>query len=69
LFKENRLLKLEGAAAIESHRPCFSECPAWFAPKAVDEYEIWTYADDPRGNFRVLIDRKTGTMFLSDYQV
>jgi hypothetical protein len=69
LFTRNRLQKLEGAAAVESHQPCFSECPAWFAPKPIDEYEVWRYADAPRGNFRVLIDKKTGAMFLSDYQI
>jgi hypothetical protein len=30
---------------------------------------VWGYADDPLSNFRVLIDRQTGTMFLSDYQL
>ncbi len=69
LFRENRFLRLEGAAAVESKSLCFSTCPAWFAPKAIEEYDVWGYADEPRGNFRVLIEKKTGTMFVSDFQV
>jgi len=69
LFSENRLVKLGGAAAAESKRLCFGECPVWFAPKPVEQYEVWGYAEEPKGNFRVLIDRDTGTIFLSDFQV
>jgi hypothetical protein len=69
LFRQNRLAKLEGPAAAEAKRLCFPECPAWFAPKSVDEYEVWRYADEPSSNFRLLIDRTTGTIFLTDFQV
>ena len=46
-----------------------AECPSWFAPKPLTEYEIWTYADDASSNFRLLIDKQTGHIFLADYQV
>ena len=69
LFSENRLVKLDGPAAAESKRLCFSQCPAWFAPKSVEHYEVWGYAEEPKGNFRVLIDRDTGAIFLTDFQV
>ena len=69
LFSQNRLAKLEGPAAAEAKRLCFPECPAWLAPKSVDEYEVWEHADEPGRKFRVLIDRNTGTIFLTDFQV
>ena len=61
--------KLQDAEAAVATRPCFAECPSWFAPKPLTEYEIWTYADDASGNFRLLIDKQTGHIFLADYQV
>jgi hypothetical protein len=69
LFAANRLVKLDARAAAEAKRDCVPECPAWFAPKPGEEYDVWGYADEPRGNFRVLIDRHTGTIFLTDYQL
>jgi hypothetical protein len=69
LFAQNRLVKLEGRAAAEAKELCFQECPAWFAPKSIENYDVWTYADEPNSNFRVLIDKTTGAMFLTDYQV
>ncbi len=47
----------------------FGEAPEWFAPKSVDEYEVWAYADEPKGNFRVFVHKQTGNLFLTDYQV
>ena len=69
LFAGNRLRKLQDAETANATRPCFGECPSWFAPKPLKEYEIWVYADDPNSNFRVLIDTETGHIFLADYQV
>ena len=69
IFSQNRLRQLQDAEAAAATRPCFGECPAWFAPKPFTEYEIRVYADDPTGNFRLLIDRQTGHLFLADYQV
>jgi len=67
LFSQNQLAQLDSPA--EAKHMCFTECPTWFAPKSVDDYEVWGYADDPEANFRVLIDRKTSTIFLTDFQV
>ena len=67
LFSENRLRKLEGSELAIDPRPCF-KCPEWFAPKSLDSYEIWTYEGDPR-NFRILIDKSTGHIYLGDYQI
>jgi hypothetical protein len=69
LFRENRLVRLEGPAAADSKQLCFTECPPWFAPKAIEQYDVWGYAEEPKGNFRVLIDRDTGTIFMTDFQV
>ncbi len=43
--------------------------PDWFAPKPLESYEIWGYVEDPAGNFRLLIDRETATLFLTDFQI
>lgn len=64
LFTKNRLEPL----AADQMRS-FGEPPDWFAPRPIEAYEVWGYADEPRGNFRVLIDKDTGTMFLSDFQI
>ena len=69
LFGQNRLRKLPEAEMSGATRPCFGACPSWFAPKPLKGYEIWVYTDDPTSNFRVLIDRDTGKIFLTDYQV
>jgi hypothetical protein len=69
LFSRNRLRRLVDAEVAKASRPCFGECPSWFAPKPLDEYELWVYADEPDSDFMVLIDKKTGSIFLGDYQV
>lgn len=69
LFSQNRLRKLRDEEIREAPRPCFGECPSWFAPKLLQQYDIWTYADDQHNNFRLLIDKETGTIFLGDHQV
>ena len=47
----------------------FEQKPAWFTPKPLDRYEIWIYSDDPNSNFRLFIDKDTGNLFLTDFQV
>jgi hypothetical protein len=68
LFKENRLVRLTGAEAEAIKAACASSCPTWVAPRALDRYDVWGHADDPRSHFRVLVDKDSGTLFLSDYQ-
>jgi hypothetical protein len=69
LFTQNKLIQLEGNDAREAKNKFFSESPKWFAPKTVDNYEIWVYEDKTQSNFRVLIDKVTGNIYLTDYQV
>ena len=64
-FRMNELVRLEGAKAEPRH---FGEKPAWFLPKPLGSYEVWTFAERPQ-NFRLFIDRETGEIFLTDYQV
>ena len=69
LLSQNRLRKLPEAEMVEATRPCFGACPSWFAPKPLKAYEVWVYINNPGSNFRVLIDKETGNIFLADYQV
>lgn len=69
LFEENKLTRIDGDDAAEAKNNFLEEAPEWFAPKAVDEYDVWIFEDDPLSNFRVFIDRETGNMFLTQYQV
>lgn len=62
LFTMNKLVRAGTIVA-------FDNAPAWFAPKAADAYDIWKYADEPDSNFRVVIDKSNGNMFLTDYQL
>lgn len=43
--------------------------PDWFAPKPIAQYQVWVYSDAPNSNFRLLIDRATGDLFVSDRQL
>jgi hypothetical protein len=69
LFKENRLRQIGGREVDNVKSLCLSDCPAWFAPQPLDQYEIWEYADEPGSHFRVLIDKNTDGIFLADFQV
>lgn len=69
LFDKNRLVRLDEPTAEQARRLCFPECPVWFAPRSSENHEVWGYEDGPPGNFRVLIDRDTGTLFLTDFHV
>jgi len=69
LLTENQLHELRASELAESERPCFGECPKWFAPKSLEDYEVWGYSNDPSSRFRVFIERSTGRIFVGDYQV
>ncbi|HEV8113280.1 MAG TPA: hypothetical protein VGR31_10945 [Planctomycetota bacterium] len=45
------------------------ESPAWFCPKPLASYEAWTFAQEPKGHFKLLVDPETGHLFLNDYQL
>jgi hypothetical protein len=55
--------ELQKAAAWSQNRP------AWFVPKPISHYEFWVYSNAPNSDFRLLIDRETGDLFLSDRQL
>ena len=65
LFTAN-LRQLTGKDAVEA-RP--GDAPPWFVPKSLASYEVWVSADDPTSHFKVFIDKTSGHMFLTDYQV
>ena len=69
LFAANRMRQLQRSEMGENERPCFEKCPNWFAPKLIETYEVWGYADDQHSKFRVFIDKSTGRIYLGDYQV
>jgi hypothetical protein len=43
--------------------------PEWFAPKPMTGYQVWVYSNAPNSEFRLLIDRETHDLFLSDCQL
>lgn len=69
LFTANRLRLVTGTEAEEVRRRIFGEAPPWFAPKSTTEYEVWVFEGEPDRNFKILIDRSSGHLFLSDYIV
>ena len=69
LFSKNKLRRMIGDEAAKAKANSFGEVPVWFAPKAASEYDIWVFEGEPDRNFRMLIDKTSGVVFLSDYQV
>jgi hypothetical protein len=55
--------ELQEATVWSQHRP------TWFVPKPIAQYEVWVYSDAPNRDFRLLIDRESGDLFLSDTQL
>ena len=69
LFSRNKLVLLPPDQVAEAKRDPFGHAPAWFCPKAADRYEAWVYEERPRGNFKILVDKETETLYLTDFQV
>jgi hypothetical protein len=69
LLTANNLRRIAGKKAAEVRENVFGCAPSWFAPKSVTDYEVWIFADEPERNFKVLIDKASGHMFISDYLV
>ena len=44
------------------------EAPAWFIPKMMKKYELWTYKDFDQTNFRLFLDTETKSIFLYNRQ-
>ncbi len=55
--------ELRKAAAWSQNRP------TWFVPKPISHYQVWVYSNGPSSDFRLLIDREPGDLFLSDRQL
>lgn len=50
----------------------FHEKPEWFAPKPFGSYDIYMYVEGTSGasgHFIILVDRESGHIFISDYQI
>jgi hypothetical protein len=69
LFTANKLREVTGNEAVEARARVFGDAPSWFAPGSVADYEVWVFADEPGRNFKVLIDKVSGHIFMNDYQV
>lgn len=69
LLSANKLRQVRGEEAAQVHAKVFGDPPSWFAPKATAHYEVWVFANEPGRNFKVLIDRSSGHMFINDYKV
>ena len=69
LFTANKLRRVEGEEAERVRAKIFGDGPAWFAPKATSTYEVWVFDDEPERNFKVLVDKSSGHMFINDFQV
>jgi hypothetical protein len=68
VFAKNKMRHVAGDEATKIRKNVFGDVPSWFAPKEVTEYDIWIVEEQDR-DFKVLIDKKSGVMFLNDYQV
>jgi hypothetical protein len=65
----NKLRQLVGEEAAAARGNRFRDAPSWFAPKSLESYEVWVFADEPGRNFTLLIDRASGHMFMNDRQL
>lgn len=43
--------------------------PSWFAPKPVDQYEVYGFTNGPPSKFRLLIDKADESTFFTDFQL
>jgi len=69
LFAANKLRLVVGDEADAARANRVHDAPSWFAPRSLESYEVWISADEPGRNFTLLIDKTSGHMFLTDYQV
>ncbi len=69
LFARNKLRQLPATAVAGAIRNPFGDSPSWYCPKSFASYDAWVFQDQPESNFRILIDKESGDIFLMDYQV
>jgi hypothetical protein len=65
----SKLRQVTGEVAAKAKKNIVGDVPSWFSPKDVAEYEFWMFEESSGGNLMLLIDRKSGVMFLTDYSV
>ncbi len=65
IFAASELTELDERASMYT----LGDEPSWFTPGKRSDYEIWTFADDPHGDFRLFIDRESRTLFVADGQL
>lgn len=68
LLKKNSMEQITEEKALQILKNLSEHRPVWFAPKSIAEYEVWVCVTDPGCNFRIIVDRETGTLFLTDRQ-
>lgn len=69
LIAKYMLRRLNAQQAAKARQNQFGPAPAWFAPRKAIEYEVWIPDPAAASNFMILVDKKSGAMFLTDYQV
>jgi hypothetical protein len=68
LFAKNKLKQIEGKEAEEAMNDFFDEKPIWFIPLDATKYDIYILIE-PKGNFKVFVDKETNDIYLTDYSV
>ena len=63
--KNLRVVERDAASRARGHR---DGLPEWFAPEAITDYEVWV-PEDPASGYAVLVDRRTGRLFVTDSQL
>lgn len=69
LLTMNPMTEVVGEEEIQKAAAGSQNRPDWFAPKPIAQYQVWIYSNAPNSNFRLLIDRATGDLFLYDQQL
>lgn len=68
-FGSNDLMRIESTNAVSTSLNIFSGRPKWFMEKSEEKYDAWEYRQEPKGNFRIFIDKETQDIFLADIQL
>src|SRR5438876_1059808 len=69
LLTMNPMTEVVGEKKLREATAWSQQRPDWFAPKPVAQYQVWIYSNAPNNDFRLLIDRETGDLVLSDRQL
>ena len=66
LLTLNSMIEIVGEKELRDATAWPGRRPDWFAPKPVAQYQVLMYSNAPNSEFRLLIDRETGDLFLTD---